>query len=319
MSANPSNVPPKIPLQTPVLLITYKRLGTTRLVLDAISKVMPTRLFIANDGPRDQAEAALCENVRDYIENRIDWPCELNTLYRSRHLGCGLGCSTALNWFFDNVEKGIVLEDDCVPGPSFFAFCEELLAYYENDPRIMTISGYSLAASEIKREESYSFIRYPMIWGWATWRRVWNKYDFHLKDWPDFKNNGYLERIFTNHKNVKFWNELFEALYQRALDTWDYQLTFLVLSLSGLCIVPNTNLITNVGFGEGATHTTDPDDADRADRALSMDFPLRHPKFMVMDAEINAYFDKYGFIKPGIKMRLRRMARKALRLIVGRL
>ena len=315
LSPNPLNGQPKIPLQTPVLFVTFNRLTTTKLVLDAIRKVRPARLFVVNDGPRDQTEAVLCKSVRDYIENQIDWPCELNTLYQNSNLGCGLGLATAISWFFDNVEKGIILEDDCVPGLSFFAFCEELLARYENDPRIMLVSGYSLAASKIKRQESYSYIRYPMIWGWASWRRVWNKYDYHLKDWPDFKTNRYLERIFTNKQSTDYWNEIFETTYQKAVDTWDYQLTFLLLSNSGLCIVPNTNLITNVGFGEDATHTKDSNDSHSANTALSIDFPMHHPKFIVMDAGINAFLDRYTFSKSNIGVRLYRKVCNVLRLI----
>ena len=238
-------------LSTPVLLIVFNRPDTTRQVFDAIGQARPRQLFVAADGPREgvDGDVALCAAART-VATSVGWDCDVQTLFRAENLGCGLGPSSAISWFFDNVTAGIILEDDCVPHSTFFQFCGELLDYYRDVPRIMAISGDNFLSGGKRGAASYYFSRYPHIWGWATWRRAWDHFDY-------------------------------EAIPEenRRHGIWDWQWRLSVEKSRGLAISPNVNLVTNIGCGAtDATHTTMRDDryADLPRRAMA--FPLVHPR-----------------------------------------
>jgi len=237
-------------LNTPILLNIFNRPDTTSQVIDAIRRVRPKRLFVAADGPHEgvTSDIASSASARE-IATAVDWDCDLQTLFRDSNLGCGLGPSSAISWFFENVEAGIVLEDDCVPDPTFFRFCQELLDFYRDVPRVMQVSGANFLRGVKRGEASYYFSRYPHCsGGWATWRRSWQLFDYEA-----------IPEELRKH-------------------IWDWQWRIAFESSHGLAAVPNRNLITNIGFGRAdATHTTEMDLHCANLPSYPMEFPLAHP------------------------------------------
>jgi hypothetical protein len=269
-------------LQTPVALFVFKRPDTTRLVFDAISRARPAKLLLIADGPRPdrEGETEACRQVREII-TAVDWPCEVFTNFADANLGCGERMVSGLNWVFSLVEEAILLEDDCLPDPSFFPFCQELLERFRGDARIAYICGCNLVERYGSIADSYYFSRIGGIWGWATWRSEWQRYDRHLSDWPELRKQRKLAEIFDDQKVVEFWTHIFDVMHEgKGPDTWDYQWLYTGLRNNSLTIVPKTNLIANIGFGEGATHTTVVDDRVVVP-VSSMDFPLKHPSDLV--------------------------------------
>jgi len=269
-------------LDTPVLLLVFNRPDTTRQVFEAIRRARPARLFIAADGPRKErpGEAEKCELARSVVDN-VDWDCTVSTLLHDENLGCRTAVSSAIDWFFAQVEEGIILEDDCLPSQSFFSFCQELLERYRHDTRVMQISGSNFL--EVKIEESYLFSKYGPIWGWATWRRAWNFYDVEMKLWPLIKERRLHCNFCINEDEVLAREEIFNAVYERRVDTWDYQWVFARLINSGLSITPKQNLISNIGFAEEATHTRDSGDRRNNLKRHEIEGELFHPCFLLND------------------------------------
>ncbi len=241
---------------TPILFVIFNRPDTTFRVFEAIRTAKPTKLFVAADGPRKDrpGDEEKCRQARTVLD-KIDWPCEVKTLFREKNLGCKLGVSSAIDWFFENVEEGIILEDDCLPDPSFFIFCQDLLGYYRNDEKVMHISGDNFQFGKKYGDGSYYFSRYPHIWGWATWRRAWKKYDVDIKSFPQFRKENGLSRVFNDKGQQRYWYKVLETMYAGQVDTWDHQWSYAVWSNGGLAVLPNQNLIANIGFGPEATHT----------------------------------------------------------------
>ncbi|MBD1395625.1 nucleotide-diphospho-sugar transferase [Pontibacter sp. JH31] len=280
---------PMTPLHTPVLLIIFNRAHTTQQVFDRIRQVKPSRLYVAADGPRPGVEADIvkCAETRRIVE-QVDWDCEVKTLFQEKNLKCGVAPATAISWFFEHEEAGIILEDDCVPSRSFFWFCQELLEKYKHDTRIMHISGNNYLNGWRKDNDySYYFSNKVNAWGWATWRRAWQLFDFNLKAYPELKEKGYLKGLFLNKFEETYRLSKLEEAFASISngDIWDYQWEFTVYSNSGLCIVPEINLVRNIGFGEDATHTFNTHDNKAQIKENEIAFPLRHPRFVVRDIE----------------------------------
>jgi len=241
----------------PILFIIFNRPETEKKVFEVIRKIRPKILYVAADGPRknNQFDIEKCVTAKEIIDNSINWPCEVHRLYREKNLGCKMAVSSAIDWFFENEEMGIILEDDCFPEISFFEFCKEMLIRYKDEKRVMIISGDNFQSGRKHGDGSYYFSRYPHVWGWATWKRVWDKYDVNMRSWStvrgksSVKFGGFFENI--------YWRNIFDSVYSRVVDTWDYQLVYLCLLNNGLNIVPSVNLVQNIGFGFEATHTKD--------------------------------------------------------------
>jgi len=279
-------------LNTSVLFLVFNRLDTTIQVFQAIRQAKPPRLYIAADGARTnkEGEAENVSAVRDYIMKNIDWNCEIKTLFRDENIGCKYAVSSAITWFFENEEQGIIIEDDCLPSQSFFWYCEELLERYSNDKSIYLISSDSRGPESFGMKEDYGFCKYPLIWGWASWASAWEDYDPELEDWP-LQKKVLPASISANKPTVKFWEKIFQKLYNKKIDTWDYQLSYLLLKNKGKCIVPKVNLVSNIGFGLEATHTMD-DESPNANRKLDeIKVPLHHSPNPESERKINQYFD----------------------------
>lgn len=226
-------------------------------MLSAIAKARPKKLFVAADGPREdiEKEAELCEEVRKVIGRNVSWKCEVETLYREKNLGCKKAVSSAIDWFFAKNEAGIVLEDDTLPSVSFFRFAECLLERHAHDEKVMHISGDNFQDGRIRGDGAYYFSRFAHSWGWATWRRAWAHYDVDMQGfasyWPDIK-----EQHQSMPEWAAFWEPLFQQTVSGAIGTWDYQWHYAISKQGGLCAIPNLSLVSNIGTGMDATHTT---------------------------------------------------------------
>ena len=233
--------------QTPILFIIFNRPDVAQVVFDEIKKIKPKYLYIAADGPREtnEKDKLLCKESRAIID-QVDWPCEVKTLFRDKNLGCKLGVSSAITWFFEQVEAGIILEDDCVPHQSFSRFAGEMLEKYKDEEKVMMITGLN-PISDYQSPTSYYFSRYFSIWGWATWRRAWQKYDIEMREWPRVKAEG-LDKYYTDPYARNSMEQAFEDTYRGKINTWDYQWALTGLVHNGLSIVPSKNLISNIGL-----------------------------------------------------------------------
>ena len=279
---------------TPLLLLCWRRPHTLRQVIDAIRPVAPTRLYVACDGPSPErpGEAEKVAATRAVIEYEIDWPCQIERLYSDVNQGCRLGVSRAITWFFEQVEEGIILEDDCVPHPGFFSYCTTLLERYRNDTRVWCISGNNFQNGQWRGEGSYYFSRYNHCWGWASWRRCWKHYDAELSQWPALRDSSLLATVFETPLERNYWSRIWQHLVDEGKpDSWAYRWTFTCLANGGLTALPNRNLVSNVGFDEDATHTT----GGAINTAISEGVdPNQHPEFLLREVAADRYtFDNH--------------------------
>jgi hypothetical protein len=285
-------------LKTAVAFIIFNRPGSTEKVFREIAKARPPKLLVVSDGPRSNRpdEAEIVAKTREIIKN-INWECEVITDFSETNLGCKKRVSSGIDWVFEQVEECIILEDDCIPHPSFFQYCEELLEKYRNDDRIMAISGDNFQFGKKRTDHSYYFSRYVHIWGWATWRRAWEKYDVTMSKWPEIKAGNWLQDIISDPPIEQVWRKIFENVYKGNIDTWDYQWTFACWINSGLTILPQVNLISNIGFDDQATHTTTQSIFSEME-VEEMKFPLQAPPFMVRNSEADLFTDQTMFYRP---------------------
>ncbi len=276
-------------LHTPVLLIIFNRPDTTQKVFDRIRQVKPSRLYVAADGPRANKPTDIERSAETRkIVDQVDWDCEVKTLFQENNQGCGIAPASAITWFFESEEAGIILEDDCVPSKSFFWFCQEVLEKYKQDTRIMHIGGNNYLEGWCRDcDYSYYFSNNVNAWGWATWRRAWKLFDINIPNYPELKQKGYLDGMFINKLEKAYRLGLLEKTFTHIQkgDVWDYQWLFTVYSNSGLCIVPEVNLVRNIGFGEDATHTFNAHEKKAQLVEQEIAFPLRHPNFVLRDLE----------------------------------
>lgn len=304
-------------MKTPVLLLIFNRPDLTQQVFNRIRETRPKHLYIAADGPRRsrEGEADLCRETRRMVAT-VDWDCEVHHLFREENLGCKLAVSQAINWFFEHVESGIILEDDCLPDLSFFPFCHEMLNRYRDDPRIGIVSGnnFQPEAQRHQADHSYYFSNYSHIWGWASWRRVWTEYDVELSHW-----SGNLE-AYADHIPNRYARATFSSWMQKirtgSVDTWDYQLLYLMISGRRFVITPWKNLVANIGFDERATHTSELN--PNLPAAVAMPFPLTHPLEIVANGLADRYTETRIFgIPQNLPTYLCQSVRAALKQILS--
>jgi hypothetical protein len=284
----------------PIIFLIFNRPKETARVFAAIRAARPAKLLVAADGPRATRpeDADLCARTRQVL-NEVDWPCEVLQNFADHNLGCGKRVASGMDWAFDQVEEAIILEDDCVPDASFFRFCEELLERYRHDRRIMMISGDNFQNGRRWSSDSYYFSRLPHCWGWATWRRAWQLFDFEMSDWPQRRRTRWLSDIARHSLLEQYWTQCFDDVRSGKIDTWDFQWMYCMFARNGLSIVPDANLITNIGFGNTATHTTSADYRYIV-ATQPMKFPLRHPGLVQhnprADRLENIYLHRLGLL-----------------------
>ncbi|MFA4867308.1 MAG: nucleotide-diphospho-sugar transferase [Pedobacter sp.] len=281
--------------KSPVLFLIFNRPDTTKAVFEEIRNAKPPKLYIAADGPRTNrlGELDLCQQAIAVVNN-IDWPCEVKTLYRNENLGCKEAVASAVTWFFDQEEEGIILEDDCLPSKSFFKYCDTLLEKYRFDTRIRHITGCNLHFGTKWGEASVFFSRRTEVWGWASWRRVWQDYDKNLSRHTEEEMREQLFKIFSDPFIVDSWMIAFNGVKKGEIDTWDYQLAIHNYLNNGLSVCPNVSLITNIGFRADATHSTNPNDRS-ANILLGEIDEITFPKDMISDTGADYAIAKHEF------------------------
>ena len=248
------------PIYTPVLFLAFNRFEVAQEVFFAIRKAKPLKLYFAVDGAREShaGEKEKVDEIRSFVLNNIDWECEVKTLIRKENLGCKNAISSAIDWVFENEDTAIILEDDCVPSSSFFIFCQELLEKYNDNESIMHIGGSNFQDGILRGNASYYFSAITGIWGWATWKRSWAQYNPNADGAKDFIDSRRINKLLTARKTRKFWSRRFLAIESgNNKSGWDIPWAYSVIECAGLCITPNKNLISNVGFSASATHAFD--------------------------------------------------------------
>jgi hypothetical protein len=288
-------------MQTPVALIIFNRPNPTRRLFERIAQIKPRQLFIIADGPRPDhpEDRNKCAETRAVVET-IDWECDVRKNFSSKNLGVGRRPASGISWVFDQVDRAIILEDDCLPHPTFFSYCAELLEKYKDHDEVMHISGRSVFPEKPAAASSYYFSRSLSGWGWATWSRAWQRFDFDMQSWPDFKKSDVLHETLNHQRAEKFFWHIFEKLYngnrrngKRRNVGWDMQWNYAVWANKGLGIRPYANLIYYMGLEEYTSSFWAR--REHVDFPLSeMEFPLKHPPAVAPDKEADQYaYDRF--------------------------
>lgn len=280
--------------KSPILLIAFNRPDTTQKVFDAIKKAQPKKLYFAVDAPRvgNTQDEKNVKMVKDII-NQVDWDCEVHKKFADKNLGCGPGPAAAITWVFENEDRAIILEDDCVPAQSFFPYCDELLEKYKNDTRVWMISGNQYNEEAVNTAHSYFFSRYGHSWGWATWKRCWDEMDISMKKYPLIIEQDLYKSAFRTNEEAEFFQKKIERIYnddELITHIWDFQFGFTISSNGGLCVVPKKNLVTNIGYQ--GTHSEKKNKFH--DRTVDENFSITsHPDFILCDINYDAYHFKH--------------------------
>ncbi len=309
------------PLETPVLFCVFNRPTTTKLVFEAIRSVKPKYLFIEADGPRKDRESdhKNCAEVRNLISN-IDWDCEVKTLFREENLGCQRAVTGGINWFFEHVSEGIILEDDCLPTTNFFYYCQEVLQRYRDDTRVVHVNGNNYNSPYVHESPySYHFTYIPQVWGWATWRRAWSKFEETMAMLPQFDHPLFFKHAgltATDYKKIRTrWYKVYNGTM---LDNvWDYQWHFINLLEGSLVVSPVKNQVSNLGFSGEATHSPLVNPLKAQLPVFEMEVPLHHPPCLFIDEKLNQYY-KEMMINESLFTKVRRkLLKKGIRIPVG--
>lgn len=298
----------KYKVKTAVAVVIFNRVDKAKTLYGVLKKVQPSRLYVIADGPRNEEETEKCMQTRMIFEN-IEWPCEISRNYSEKNMGCCMRPQTGFTWVLENESEAIFLEDDCIPCVEFFRFCDEMLERYRNDTRIMQIAGTNYLTEWTSNGYSYHFARWGSIWGWATWARAWNLYDVEIKTWKDpsvkaivRQNLG--EKVFKTREGV--YNKI--CCNSSNISAWDHQWSYCRLINNGLTVVPSVNLVTNIGSGEDATHTTNM--GNTSIEIKSLEFPLQHPPYIMRDVEFDQEIERKIFdIIPLWKKTVRKIKR----------
>ena len=264
--------------RAPVALLIFNRPDETARVFAQVRRAQPRTLLVIADGPRNEAEHDACERTRSIVLNHIDWACDVRTNLSHTNLGCRRRVSSGIDWVFEQVEEAVILEDDCLPHETFFGYCDELLARYRDDARVMHVGGTNFQFGQRVSGDSYYFSCINQIWGWATWRRAWRPhYDVTMSRWPAVRETSLLRDLLGDDDVAARIARGFDSIHSGKTDSWDNQWTLAVWLAGGLTALPAVNLVSNIGFGPGATHTKNANSAIANQPIEPMEFPLRHP------------------------------------------
>lgn len=279
-----------------VLLIAFNRPENTQKVLNEILKSNPRIVYVSIDGPRNNNlnDKVNCQEVRDIVEKTLcNSLTKYKILFQEENLGCKMGVYSAISWFFKNETEGIILEDDTLPNSSFFKFCEQMLVMYRNNTSIGMVCGSNLIKETYSNKSSYFFSKQTPIWGWATWKRVWEKYDINMNHWDQSISKFKSVPSIFNYRE-KLWNSIFLKVLSNQIDTWDYQWTFSFWKNNLLSIVPKINLVKNIGFDENATHTKH-DEPLFVKKSITTEivFPLVHPSSIIINKKFDLLVERH--------------------------
>lgn len=282
-------------MQTPVAFFIFNRPEQTVRVFNEIRRAKPRRLLIVADGPRANraGEADACDLTRRLVLNRIDWDCDVQTNFSDVNLGCKRRVSSGLDWVFSQCPEAIILEDDCLPEPSLFAFFDEMLARYRDDERIMMVTGFNPLGQWKREQQSYHFSYCGSIWGWASWARAWAHYDVEMRRFADPDCQQRVREVFAEPELYEGRLKSYDAVHRGTVDTWDMQWSFSRIIREGLSVVPSVNLISNIGFGEGATHTHNARSPVASLRTHAIPRAMKHPSAVAADRDYDRAFTRF--------------------------
>ncbi len=307
-------------MQTPILLNVFNRPGCTRKVFRQIRKMRPRQLFVSADGPRSNnpGDAEKCTAVRKIV-TAVDWECDLRTLFREENLGCAKAVSGAISWLFEQVDQGIILEDDTLPSDSFFHFTGALLDRYAAHTEVMHIAGTNITPVP-DATASYLFSRLVPVWGWATWKSAWQHFDFEMQTWSSLKPQLARREIFGNMTGD--YLQILDRCYHQDLRAWGPKWSYSCLAHGGLSIIPKVNLVDNIGYGVGAVHTKQARNPFAHIKRSELEASLVHPELMTVDPSFDEYFMHYLFSEnrkaPKAHIRLLHKLQKMIRRMVRR-
>lgn len=304
-------------MNVPVVFVVFNRPDTTAKVFEAIRKARPSTLFVISDAPRLEkaGEAEQCKAVRKIVDS-VDWDCEVLKNYAEVNMGCAKRISSGLDWVFEHCQEAIILEDDCLPDPTFFPFCQTLLERYRHDDRVMSISGQNCQFGQSRTPYSYYFSRYSHCWGWATWQRAWQHFDFDMTLLPEVESRGLLRNILDDDAAVRLWRHILHSTASGQVSSWAFRWTFACWMHGGLSVISDENLISNIGFGNSSTNTANSKSklSDLPTKALA--FPLAHPPYVIRNAIADAFVQRHVYDRPWprlLRKKVRRGVKKMLR------
>jgi hypothetical protein len=305
-------------MRTPVALLIFRRPETTARVFAAIAEAKPRKLLVVANSPRPEVpgEAEKCRAARAVVE-RVDWDCEVLTNYSEAYRDGRAQLCGGLDWVFRTVKEAVILEDDCLPHPSFFRYCDELLEMYRDDERVMMVSGMNYLREWKPGLQSYHFSHFGGTWGWASWRRAWRYFDADMALWPRVRESGFLENFLRKPAAVREWKTIFQKTYEREIGTWDYQWKLACWINSGLSIFPSVNMISNIGFGADATHTFEENSLSNLP-ARATEFPLAHPPYVARDFDADDLVLDQFYTSPAADLPARLKARASRLLKLSR-
>lgn len=302
-------------MQVPIVFIIFNRPQVAQQVFNVIRRYRPKQLFVIADGARETkaGEYEKCLETRKIID-QVDWDCEVHKNFSEVNLGCAKRISSGLNWVFEQVESAVILEDDCLAHADFFPFCETLLERYRDDERIMAICAQNVQFGRRRSPYSYYYSRYNHCWGWATWRRAWNHFDFDMKLWHQEDARELLKYVFpTSEKAADYWARKFQRVSDYQVDSWALRWTFACWMQSGLSIIPEVNLVSNIGYGTAATNTLASSNNPYANLPTnSLDFPLQHPPFVLRNAQADS-FTQNTLFQPTLTLRIKDKLRRTFK------
>ena len=296
-------------MNLPILILAWKRPNHVKKVISSLRKIKPINIYVSCDGSDgiNKLESSLVEETREVIQKEIDWECKINFNFSKKKLGCRFGVSNGINWFFQNVNEGIIIEDDCIIHPHFFHFAEVLLEKYKYDSRIGSISASNLQNGIKRGSSSYYFSKYHHCWGWATWKDRWKNYDQELESWKFIKTNKLERQIFGTNSEIKYWNRIFQKLYHfNKPDSWAYRWFISCQANRLISIIPNINLAQNIGFGKDGTNTIKGESPLKIDIEEISKFsmlPIKHPEFIITSSLADEYTFKNHY-NPSLKTRI---------------
>ena len=276
--------------KTPILILVYNRSKNLNKLINLLRKIRAKNIYVSFDGPKkNQTDIDKCNNVKKNIEN-IDWKCNLYKNFLNTNNGCKLGVSKGLEWFFSKVDRGIIIEDDCKPSQDFFIFSEWALIKYKKKNKIGGITGNNFLKNKINITETFYYSKYAHCWGWATWRRTWEKYDKDIKFWKRYKSSKSWNNYFSHNIEKRYWEKIFNNVYNKMLDSWAYPWMLGIWKNNQLIITPKKNLVLNVGFSRDATHTN-----SRFHNFQYKTFKIKKPYYAPKKIEVNKIADNYVF------------------------
>ena len=297
------------PLKTPVAMFIFNRPDVTARVFAQVRQTQPKQLFLISDAARPERAGEDHDVLlaREIVTN-VDWECEVKTLFADQNMGCKSRVSSGLAWVFEQVEDAIILEDDCLPHPSFFSYCQELLERYRDDERVGAISGSNFQEGISRTPHSYYFSKYFHCWGWASWRRTWEKFDLDFETWPTFREQGGLATVADSPTESWYWTRLFDEQYsgKTTVSSWAYAWLYSAWTQNALTILPDANLVSNIGFSGRGTHCK-----DRDSKFANMDVHdigmLDHPEIIFRCVAADKFSFGQKYYRDSISRRVRRL------------